>query len=384
MAHDSLIRALDRLDPASRALLDLSLRRGLTAEEIAELLGADPNSVVRLRNDALMDIAQAIGIGEDEDRGRALAMLAELSDAQWGAGPAAGDPPANGSISAGTQPASEALRGHETQSGDSAAAAAVDPDVGAGGVELSRAPGAVAGTEAADRGSDADAGAEPRVEATDHAGAEQAAGANDHAGAEQAAGATDQAAQVAPEAAAAQFDRSADGARNDADRRRRAGVVAILALVVLGAIAAVALSSGGHSHSRRAASRVGPPPAGKPTATPAPAPAPGGAAKAVRLMPIGGASARATARPTGTAGAVIVTASGLRPAPKGYDVWLYNSVIDSSRVGRMSGSPASVTLTPPASGHFHFLDIARAPTRGSAHSGESVLRVSLSTLRPRR
>ena len=43
---DSFTAALARLDPASRALLDLSLRRGMTPDEIGDLLGTDAESVV--------------------------------------------------------------------------------------------------------------------------------------------------------------------------------------------------------------------------------------------------------------------------------------------------------------------------------------------------
>jgi hypothetical protein len=80
MPADSFTYALERLDPASRALLDLSLRRGMRTEEIAEVLGAEPESVEASRDDALERIAGDVGIGElDEVR----AKLAELPADQW-------------------------------------------------------------------------------------------------------------------------------------------------------------------------------------------------------------------------------------------------------------------------------------------------------------
>ena len=45
MPTESFATALRELDPASRALLDLSLRRGMLPEEIADILGADADTV---------------------------------------------------------------------------------------------------------------------------------------------------------------------------------------------------------------------------------------------------------------------------------------------------------------------------------------------------
>ena len=80
MLTDSFSYALERLDPASRALLDLSLRRGMRTEEIAEVLGAEPESVEASRDEALQRIASDVGMDElDEVRAR----LAELPASEW-------------------------------------------------------------------------------------------------------------------------------------------------------------------------------------------------------------------------------------------------------------------------------------------------------------
>ncbi len=80
MPTDSFSYALERLDPASRALLDLSLRRGMRTEEIAEVLGAEPESVEASRDEALQRIASDVGMDElDEVRAR----LAELPASDW-------------------------------------------------------------------------------------------------------------------------------------------------------------------------------------------------------------------------------------------------------------------------------------------------------------
>jgi hypothetical protein len=84
MPADSFTYALDRLDPASRALLDLSLRRGMRTEEIADVLGAEPENVEASRDEALQRIASDVGVSElDEVRAR----LAELPQEEWLAAP---------------------------------------------------------------------------------------------------------------------------------------------------------------------------------------------------------------------------------------------------------------------------------------------------------
>ena len=79
MPTDSFTSALERLDPASRALLDLSLRRGMRTEEIADVLGAEPESVEASRDEALRRIASEVGMQDDDVRDR----LAEMPADEW-------------------------------------------------------------------------------------------------------------------------------------------------------------------------------------------------------------------------------------------------------------------------------------------------------------
>src|SRR3954469_23722042 len=78
---DSFTPALARLDPANRALLDLSLRRGMRPEEIGDLLGTDPESVIVAREAALEQLGAELGLDEkpdiDELRARVAALPAE-------------------------------------------------------------------------------------------------------------------------------------------------------------------------------------------------------------------------------------------------------------------------------------------------------------------
>jgi hypothetical protein len=80
---DSFTAALSRLDPASRALLDLSLRRGMRPEEIGELLGTDPESVIVAREGALEQLASELGMEDVSQLDDVRARLAELPAAAW-------------------------------------------------------------------------------------------------------------------------------------------------------------------------------------------------------------------------------------------------------------------------------------------------------------
>src|SRR4051794_41978432 len=86
MPQDSFTTALSRLDPASRALLDLSLRRGMKPEEIGELLGTDPESVVAAREAALEQLGRELDMEDPSQIDELRARLAGLPPPA-GAGP---------------------------------------------------------------------------------------------------------------------------------------------------------------------------------------------------------------------------------------------------------------------------------------------------------
>src|SRR3954462_5281705 len=89
---DSFPAALGRLDPASRALLDLSLRRGMRPEEIGDLLVTDPESVIVAREAALEHRPPDLGMDAVSELHDLRAPLAELPAAPW-TGQAAPEPP---------------------------------------------------------------------------------------------------------------------------------------------------------------------------------------------------------------------------------------------------------------------------------------------------
>src|SRR5688500_20326408 len=83
---DRLPAALADLDPGNRALLDLSLRRGVSDAEIGELLRKDPDEVARGRDTVLGLIADVLGLEGDDRRERVRRAVAELPDEAWRGG----------------------------------------------------------------------------------------------------------------------------------------------------------------------------------------------------------------------------------------------------------------------------------------------------------
>jgi hypothetical protein len=80
---DSFTHALGVLDPANRALLDLSLRRGMRPEEISDLLGTDPESVIVAREQALEQLAAELGMADVSEIDDVRVRLAELPAEAW-------------------------------------------------------------------------------------------------------------------------------------------------------------------------------------------------------------------------------------------------------------------------------------------------------------
>jgi DNA-directed RNA polymerase specialized sigma24 family protein len=70
--------ALARLDPASRALLDLSLRQGLPDEEVARRLGGRAEEVDRRRGEVLERLAEELHLDGREARDELFATLPDL------------------------------------------------------------------------------------------------------------------------------------------------------------------------------------------------------------------------------------------------------------------------------------------------------------------
>jgi hypothetical protein len=80
---DRLPAALGDLDPGNRALLDLSLRRGVSDAEIGELLRKEPSDVARGRDAVLELLADALDVGGHDRRERVREAVAALPDDAW-------------------------------------------------------------------------------------------------------------------------------------------------------------------------------------------------------------------------------------------------------------------------------------------------------------
>src|SRR4051812_10022902 len=96
---EQLIAALERLDPRDLEVLDLSLRRHVPDDALANVMGWAPSEVARRRAAAIEHLANDLGVERGEDLGLVLKKLLEpetwtaVDESRW---PAAGtDAPAD-------------------------------------------------------------------------------------------------------------------------------------------------------------------------------------------------------------------------------------------------------------------------------------------------
>jgi hypothetical protein len=160
------------------------------------------------------------------------------------------------------------------------------------------------------------------------------------------------------------------------DRARRRWRLAALLLLIVIVIVLVAVLSGGSSK------RTPAPHAHTGTAGTAPI-----ASTAVRdhatlsTLPGGPAGVTGSIGLTGPAAAprLVISAAGLPAAGTGhYEVWLYNSVIDSRALASLGTSGGSVTVPLPAHYlHYHWIALSLEPAGSTGHSGLSVLRAAV-------
>jgi hypothetical protein len=72
-----------RLDPADRALLDLSLNRGIPDTTMAPLLRTDPLRIAWKRARAIERVASRLGMNDPADLGEVRAALMDLPSRAW-------------------------------------------------------------------------------------------------------------------------------------------------------------------------------------------------------------------------------------------------------------------------------------------------------------
>ena len=83
-----LAEAIGRLDPAGRALLDLSMRREMPDADIADVLRVAPAEVDSRRGEVLQRLADDLGLDGRMERDELFATLPDLPAAAWSNQPA--------------------------------------------------------------------------------------------------------------------------------------------------------------------------------------------------------------------------------------------------------------------------------------------------------
>jgi DNA-directed RNA polymerase specialized sigma24 family protein len=81
-----LSRALGRLDDESRALLELSMRRGMSDEEIAAVLPVETTEVGKRKAELLERLAVELKLEGREQRDELFATLQDLPHELWHGG----------------------------------------------------------------------------------------------------------------------------------------------------------------------------------------------------------------------------------------------------------------------------------------------------------
>ena len=318
---DRLPTALADLDPGNRALLDLSLRRGVSDAEIGELLRKDPDEVSRGRDAVLELLADALHLDGHDRRERVRRAVMELPDDAWTGtrrvpAPAPEAPLREQVVEPPREDFEESERERESLDGD------FD--------EPEREP------ETDD---------EPESAALERE--------------------SPFAREVGP-----RDEVFLPPARERSSRRGLlVGLVGLL--IVLGVVGALILGGGDDDDGE-------PAPSGNQD-EPSPPRQDAGKGVALRAIGSGEGSGRFTARGDGR----FVLALNDLPAPSdAYQVWLYNSVVDSIPLGTFRSGSGEVTIRLPATAeNYRFLDVSQEPADSNRnHSGDSVLRARLKPL----
>lgn len=300
---DRLPAALADLDPGNRALLDLSLRRGVSDSEIGELLRKEPADVARGRDAVLELLADALDVDGHDRRERVRLAVTALPEAAWSARGAA-----------------------------SAERAAPAPP--------RREPPVVAPP------SDTTAPGRPPRPLPERD----------------------------PDRAAVARELD-DKIRFESEpkRSRRGRLLAALGLLaILGVLLALILSGGDDEDSNESGSQPTP-------SQGEPSPAPKG--DTAKLTALGSGRGDGTVEITDE-GATI-TLSGLpNPSPGTYQVWLYDSIVQSKSLGTITDGKGKLEVQlPPDAGKYKYLDVSKEPDDANPnHSGQSVMRAPLNDL----
>jgi hypothetical protein len=359
---DRLSAALGELDPGERALLDLSLRRGISDVEIGELLAKDPLDVDRGREEVLIVLAEVLEVEGSDRTARIRLALLQLPEGAWRPGrePFAGvEPEASiGAPDASAEEEPEASIGDRDALGEERDARFGDGDALGEERDARFGDGGALGEEPGDW----TRGAEP------FADEREAPIEREDALADEVEPPVSERAAPPYDAPAFRFD--------DRPRSRRPGRAALLGILGVLAAAAIAivLLAGGGDDGQDAGQTGGDAGPGQP--------APGGKPRSVRLMPVAAGRAGGTATVSGDRQRLRISVRGLPKRSGAYEVWLYNSIVDSRSLGRFRGGTNRLDARLPGKpGRYRYVDVSREPRDGNPnHSGASVLRAPVAPL----
>jgi len=358
----SLPPALRRLDPAARALLDLSLRRGVDDESIAELLGTDAKTVANDRDRTIEEVAAAVGANRPEDRSAVREGIASLPAERWAeASPEAARRSPAAAPGDPLRPSRYAEPGDRPRPGQPVPGATDRADPSAPG-PWSSGPSPRSLQVPAKRRSRVgrlalgavlllalavlvglllNSGEDDNSAGTDAGG--QTAGGDGRAGGGESTGPNGTGPQDGESEGRTEPRDPAGGGDRDGTEKGR--------------------DRGGEQ----------------------PGPSAGGGGAPLAPLPGIDAAGSGTARLEGEGeeAALTLDVTGL-PAPDGeYEVWLYNSLSDAVSLGRFAGRQIELFQPLPVDpADYKFLDISVEPANGNEnHSGQSVLRAPLEGLR---
>ena len=371
MAVDSFssspAEVLNDLDPLARALLDLSLKRGMSDDEIGEILGTDGEAVLENRIALMRSLAERVAPeAADADQPELESVLADRLYAEEAAGPAVEEAEAESAEADAEEPGPEAEEAEPEA--EEAEPEAEEPEAEESAVD----EGVEADPDVADAEETAVEGFEEDPDVAEVQSEEPVATVEPEAEPEPEPEPVEPEPEPEP-VATAEPERDAEGTR------RRSPLMVIVPLLILAVLVVglIALIAGGDDDED-----AGSPGQQAEQQQPGAGDGSGAAAsdaepRRVRLAALGAGGARGTA---------VITEDGvrlrIRGLPRGrYEVWLYDNVIDARRIGRVAPDGTVRVKLPDNARDYRYLDFSREPDDGNPnHSGESVLRVPVEKL----
>jgi hypothetical protein len=381
LATRRLIEAAAALEPADRALLNLWIHRGLDDERLAGLTGMSVVAVQARRERILAELSELLGEPPED-------VLTALRAMEPGVG-------------AADQAAVEAGGGGRPDV--TATAGGLDRPATVSTAGLPEAP--AARTESS--GDQLEPSDDPQLEPSDNPHVEPEALVEKPEAEPEGGPPPPPPASATPGAPVASDAPAAPAAAARASRRRGrlwAALTAGIAIVV--AVVLVVLLAGGSSHNASdpipagsatdGGSATAPP---APGTTPATTTADDPTSSSTTATGSGTASTPASRTPSGRHNLAVLpggpahlsgvvrlvgnvgdlklklTVKGLPLVHHGYyAAWLFNSVLDSRRLGRVTRGRPNTYQLPRGARHFHFIDVSFQPKGTVNHSGESRLR----------